>query len=1238
MERRGRAGSEARFRCVGAFTHHLSFLSPHRAARAAAVAALALGVATLLLNALLAPYISHRALPAAEAAATAVTQRSVALGRVRWLSPLGVTGLAPLASVGPVAVGPGPAETSSLTADEVLVSLDAVRSLASRRPVLAVRGVRTTVDLVQGANLSWAGFPDDWEAATAGGDDAAGPTITARDWTPGLQKTSVDSASAPAPRPPLPSPPPPPPESAANFRPAVGPELPLGPKPKPPKGGSRFASLSVGGGSGARTPQPPRRTVVTPMPPPAAWMDTVFELDQGEGAPADGSAPTRKPWRRRGAAAATAGDGATTAQESPLAGLVSAKGGRLSGLARDQGVAPLVAPVSVPTPTPAPPAAAPPAQPAPSQPAHADFTVPPPATLTFELESDAPAEAAPVKPAASSSTPPAVSHRWSKADDASSSLPDVPALMDAGTAAAADRAAARASAAARLRARLHARERPLGGARRPIPLPPAPVAEKAASVAVVRVPVAEADAEAATSAAAAATDAGDATPTSLVFELPPGPTERQEPPTAATTPSPSSKSEWWRGLLRRRGARRADAAASAEPPAPADTAAASTLTFELPPPPPSWKPPVKAPAPPPPPMPFAATREGLAPAPPAAGSTAVDRRALDFAFTPATAVAPPTLAAPPTASLDAPSVVFELEPERAAVEAAGGEGAQPAAATDDDDAAAAAAAAAAEPAPASTTTTAPKPKRAPGPRPAPADGGAPAYLPAAPDTVSARPGLAARLAAALLPSPTLGSVSLRGGTLRAHVAGEATPRIVERVAATLWLAPDGDALTVDVTGVARERDAEADRCTMPEDTTPRSLRVDARRAPVVRAGADTPDARGSSSASSSSIVVGDVAGPLTGWFSPRRTPDGGILTRPTGGRLTVHATATSISTEPSVALSVQGDNLHAPLLERVLDVPIDVYAGRVTGELTAAFDDAASWRFPRLGGRVRGTGLDFHFWGSPDDCESVDVDLVLENDTLYVHRADGRYGAAPLRVAGDVRLDPEVGGYRLAADAAPTEINALRASLGVRPLPVPVAGGVAGSLHVSGALDAPVFSGTAVAVRPPPPGTQGGGGAAALEPSDAQTALAASPSAVAAYDRIPLAGASAVFALDTAADVLLLHSLQASPLGGGWVLGSGRLWTAPTAETNPRALRLTFEGGGVPADALVARYLPPGTRLPPDLALGEASGRATLAGSHIDAALDGEWSAPAARARAAASPSRAARSRPPWTPPPWPPA
>lgn len=62
-------------------------------------------------------------------------------------------------------------------------------------------------------------------------------------------------------------------------------------------------------------------------------------------------------------------------------------------------------------------------------------------------------------------------------------------------------------------------------------------------------------------------------------------------------------------------------------------------------------------------------------------------------------------------------------------------------------------------------------------------------------------------------------------------------------------------------------------------------------------------------------------------------------------------------------------------------------------------------------------------------------------------------------VLGDMDLNPETGQYRLSADVAGVEVNALRQTLAIPPMPFPLGGAVRGVLHVTGPLEAPVFSG-----------------------------------------------------------------------------------------------------------------------------------------------------------------------------------
>ena len=54
-----------------------------------------------------------------------------------------------------------------------------------------------------------------------------------------------------------------------------------------------------------------------------------------------------------------------------------------------------------------------------------------------------------------------------------------------------------------------------------------------------------------------------------------------------------------------------------------------------------------------------------------------------------------------------------------------------------------------------------------------------------------------------------------------------------------------------------------------------------------------------------------------------------------------------------VQVVISGTDLHAPLVERLIELPMDISGGRISGELSLRAHDAATWHFPSFGGRVR---------------------------------------------------------------------------------------------------------------------------------------------------------------------------------------------------------------------------------------------------------------------------------------------
>lgn len=173
---------------------------------------------------------------------------------------------------------------------------------------------------------------------------------------------------------------------------------------------------------------------------------------------------------------------------------------------------------------------------------------------------------------------------------------------------------------------------------------------------------------------------------------------------------------------------------------------------------------------------------------------------------------------------------------------------------------------------------------------------------------------------------------------------------------------------------------------------------------------------------------------------------------------------------------------------------------------------------------ARSTHYSFRFdQAQPDrayhSCRA-ELDLVLEGQRMFFHKATGRYGLINLTLSGDMDLNPVGGEYRFSSKIQGVEINQLMLTLKARPPPYPVAGVLKGDFYCQGALDAPVFSGhvrasaadVSRAVDSVDP------------PTFASAALRDAPGAVGAYDHVPFESAVGSFDFDT--DTCVSHSLS----------------------------------------------------------------------------------------------------------------
>ena len=80
-----------------------------------------------------------------------------------------------------------------------------------------------------------------------------------------------------------------------------------------------------------------------------------------------------------------------------------------------------------------------------------------------------------------------------------------------------------------------------------------------------------------------------------------------------------------------------------------------------------------------------------------------------------------------------------------------------------------------------------------------------------------------------------------------------------------------------------------------------------------------------------------------------------ICGRHAGGRLEVAVACSGLGTHgmPVLTVGVRGACIHAPLVDRLLEIPIDIESGRLDGNLTISARDAQTWHTPAFGGRIR---------------------------------------------------------------------------------------------------------------------------------------------------------------------------------------------------------------------------------------------------------------------------------------------
>jgi len=126
--------------------------------------------------------------------------------------------------------------------------------------------------------------------------------------------------------------------------------------------------------------------------------------------------------------------------------------------------------------------------------------------------------------------------------------------------------------------------------------------------------------------------------------------------------------------------------------------------------------------------------------------------------------------------------------------------------------------------------------------------------------------------------------------------------------------------------------------------------------------------------------------------------------RPKGGSLKVTLNGFDLfkdDTVPTLDVTVKVASLHAPMIERILEIPIDIQDGVVDGSLNIKSNSPRTWQLPRIEGHLKAKNVDMHFWDAPDHVSKADFELLFENNRIYFHNASGHFGALPLVLTGE---------------------------------------------------------------------------------------------------------------------------------------------------------------------------------------------------------------------------------------------
>lgn len=246
-----------------------------------------------------------------------------------------------------------------------------------------------------------------------------------------------------------------------------------------------------------------------------------------------------------------------------------------------------------------------------------------------------------------------------------------------------------------------------------------------------------------------------------------------------------------------------------------------------------------------------------------------------------------------------------------------------------------------------------------------------------------------------------------------------------------------------------------------------------------------------------------------------------------GGNLRLRGEA-NVTTK-AVNILAQGQNLLASDVGSLLPLPLSLKAGRLAANLELRVEPDKPLAF---NGTANFQNVTAQIVNVPNQFSQANGTLRFQGQRIQLENVRARYGTIPARASGTIHTQ---NGYNLSAQVRSLSVADLTRTFALPPLPVPITGQLNADLRLTGALNQPLITGTAV--------------------NSSQVRV----------DRVNIARVSTQFRVTPR--YLAFEQTRVTPVGGGQVTGGGRLTFGEQG-----GLNFAFQGRNLPGDAIARSY------------------------------------------------------------------